>query len=250
MREYGKWAYILPNTFTALNLACGFAAIMLTINGNIYQACLALGLGALFDSVDGKIARMVGSQSSFGEQFDSMSDLISFGVAPSLLVYNRYLHFYGRLGMALAFLIVLCAALRLSRFNVNITKIHTDHFQGLPVPIAALGLIGFILFGLEFHHPAILRYGSIPYVIIYSALMISNVPFPAFKKSGWLKARQKYVFILIISILASLFVYGEIVIGIVITAYVLGSLGYFLTHRGRYQDLFNWEEDSNGERME
>ena len=245
MKEHKKWAYILPNTFTALNLACGFASIILTINGNTYQACLILGLGAIFDIVDGRIARIVGCQSLFGEQFDSMSDLVSFGLAPAILMHHQYLHIYGRLGMALSFLIVLCAALRLARFNVNVAKIQSDYFQGLPAPEAAMGLVGFVLFGLEFDHPAIMKHATIPYVIIYSVLMISNVPFPAFKNNAWVKSHQKYVFILIICILASLFVYGEIVIGIVISIYVLCSLGYFLTHRGKYQDIFKWEEDSD-----
>ena len=248
MRDDRKWAYILPNIFTVLNLFCGFVAIVLTITGSFYQACLVLGLGGLFDSVDGRIARMVGCESSFGEQFDSMSDLVSFGIAPSILMYNKYFYFYGRLGMFLAFLIVLCATLRLSRFNINIGKIHKDYFQGLPVPMAAFGFIGFILFDLEFHYPIeVIRYASIPYVIIYSALMISNIPFPSFKKSEWVKSHQKYVFMLIISILASLFIYGEIVIVIITTIYIFGSLGYFLTHRGRYQDIFNWKEEADGE---
>ena len=247
-KEYKKWAYILPNTFTALNLACGFGSIMLTMGGHTYLACLALGLGAIFDSVDGRIARMVGCQSPFGEQFDSMSDLISFGLAPAILVYSKYLAIYGRLGMALAFLFVLCAALRLARFNVNITRIYTDYFQGLPVPGAALGLVGFVLFSLELRDPVEMNFIIIPYIIIYSVLMISNVPFPAWKKNERVKSHQKYAFALIVGVLASLFVYGEMVVGIFITAYVLGVVGYFLTHRGRYQDVFNWEEDANGQR--
>ena len=247
MREHRKWAYILPNTFTALNLACGFASIMFTINGNAYLACLILGLGCLFDSVDGRIARMVGSESSFGEQFDSMSDLISFGLAPAILVYYQYLVSLGRLGMVLTFLFVLCSALRLARFNANISKIHTDHFQGLPVPGAALGLIGFVLFGLEFSNPSSMVYATAPYIVVYSILMISNVPFPAFKKSEWVKGHPKFVFLLIVSILASLFVYGEIVIGIIITLYVFGSLGYFLMRRGKNREIFDWDEDSGGE---
>ena len=247
VREHRRWAYILPNTFTSLNLACGFASIMLTINDKAYMACLALGLGGLFDVVDGRIARMVGSQSLFGEQFDSMSDLTSFGVAPAILIHHQYLSLHGRLGMAVVFFFVLCAALRLARFNANISKIHTDHFQGLPVPCAAMGLVGFVLFGLELGGPLFMEYAVVPYIIIYSTLMISNVPFPAFKKSEWVKAHQKYVFLIIVSVLASLFVYGEIVIGLVITTYVLGSLGHFLVHRGKNRDIFGWDEDSESE---
>lgn len=239
-----RWAYILPNTFTALNLACGFGSILLTMNNQLYYACLVIGVGTLFDSVDGRIARMTGTQSAFGEQFDSMSDLITFGTAPAILVYQQFLVHYGRLGMMVSFAFTLCAALRLARFNVNIERIHTDYFQGLPVPGSALALIGFYLFSRELGHPDFLKPLSLVYFFFYSILMISNVPFPAFKKSEWVKGQKKYVLMGILGVLASLFVYGEIVIGILISVYVIGSIIYFLTHRGRFQDIFNWEEDA------
>lgn len=244
MRDNKRWAYILPNTFTALNLACGFASMILTINGKYYLACMVLGLGALFDSVDGRVARLTGTQSPFGEQFDSMSDLITFGLAPVLVVYMKHLEGFGRLGMVVAFSFVLCAAMRLARFNVNIEKIHSDYFQGLPVPGAAIALGGFVLFTLEVGDHEFFKYMSIFYVFFYSTLMISNIPFPAFKKSEWLKLHKKYVLILIFAIFGALFVYGEIVIGIIITIYVIGSIVYFLTNRGRFQDIFQWEEES------
>ncbi len=242
MKESKRWAYILPNTFTALNLACGFAAIILAFNEKFYIACVVLGLGALFDSVDGRVARMTGTQSPFGEQFDSMSDLISFGMAPAIIVYLKFLEGMGRLGMVIAFSFVLCAAMRLARFNVNIEKIHSDFFQGLPVPGAALALIGFVLFNREIGGHQFFNYICIFYVFFYSTLMISNIPFPAFKKSEWLKINKKYFFLLVIGVLSALFVYGEVVIGIMITIYVVGSIIYFLTHRGRFQDIFHFEE--------
>lgn len=245
MKENKKWAYILPNTFTALNLACGFAAIILTFSHKYYLACVVLGLGALFDSVDGRVARMTGTQSAFGEQFDSMSDLISFGLAPVMIIYFKFLAGFGRLGMVVAFSFILCAAMRLARFNVNLEKIHTDYFQGLPAPGAALALVGYTLFSIETGDPEFLKVFGIFYVFFYSTLMISNIPFPAFKKSEWLKLHKKYVLILIFLILGSLFVYGEIVIGIILTIYVVGSIVYFLTHRGRFQDIFSWEEEES-----
>lgn len=244
LKENRRWAYILPNTFTALNLACGFGAIILAFNSKFYMACTVLGLGALFDSVDGRVARMTGTQSAFGEQFDSMSDLISFGMAPALIMYLNFLVDFNRLGMVVAFCYVLCAAMRLARFNVNIDKIHSDYFQGLPVPGAAIALCGYVLFAHEIGNPDILNYIGLFYIFFYSALMISNIPFPAFKKSEWVKLHKKYVLIVIFLTLSLLFVYGEIVIGIIITTYVIGSIIYFLTHRGRFQDIFNWDEEA------
>ena len=117
-----KFAFFLPNTFTALNMACGFSAILFSFNGKFYNACLALILGAIFDLVDGRLARLTGTQSTFGEQFDSLSDLVCFGVAPAFLVYNCFFSEIGKLGLVVSFFYLLCGALRLARFNSNIEK--------------------------------------------------------------------------------------------------------------------------------
>ena len=138
MPDKKKLAFFLPNSFTALNLACGFFSILLSFKGEFYFACIVLGLGAIFDSVDGRVARLTGTQSSFGEQFDSLSDLISFGMAPSFLVFNRFLSESGRVGVIVAFFYLLCGALRLARFNANINKVSSTFFQGLPIPSGAL----------------------------------------------------------------------------------------------------------------
>ena len=129
-----KLAFFLPNCFTAMNMACGFWSIIWSTAGRFYEACLILVLGAVFDSVDGRVARKMGTQSSFGEQFDSLSDLITFGIAPSILFYGFYLKSFERLGVVIALLYLLCGALRLARFNANIEKVSSDYFQGLPIP--------------------------------------------------------------------------------------------------------------------
>ena len=102
-----KFAFFLPNSFTAMNIGCGYLAMMFAIKGSFYNACIMIILGAIFDSVDGRLARMTGTQSSFGEQFDSLSDLISFGIAPAFIFYNRFLVDYGRAGMVVSFLFLL-----------------------------------------------------------------------------------------------------------------------------------------------
>ena len=164
--------YSLPNTFTALNMACGFTSIILSWRGEFYQAALVLILGAIFDSVDGRVARLTGTQSSFGEQFDSLSDLISFGLAPSLLIYNRFLLEAGRLGLVIAFIFVLCGALRLARFNSSIEKVSSSFFQGLPIPGAAIAIVGYVLISLEF--TILDDHASVPmiYTLFYALLMI------------------------------------------------------------------------------
>lgn len=241
-----KLTFFLPNSFTALNIGCGYAAIMFSIQGEFYKACLLIILGAIFDSVDGRVARLTGTQSAFGEQFDSLSDLISFGIAPSIIFYNKFLVNTGRLGMVVAFLFLLCGALRLARFNANIDKIKSDYFQGLPIPGAAAAVIGFILISSEF--PSLLhnRFVAIPYILFYAILMISNIPFPSFKNSVWVKKNKMKVFILIALCASGTFIYEELMIFSIISIYIVGSIFYMLFNRKKFKGIFDWDEEEDG----
>ena len=142
-------------------------------------------LGGVFDLVDGKIARLMGLESLFGEQFDSMSDLMSFGLAPAFLIYNHSLASLGRLGGVVAFLYVLCAALRLARFNANIEKVSSNFFQGLPSPGAAMAIVGYVFLGDIIGFPSEdLAFIALFYTALYSIFMISNLPFCLLQKLG------------------------------------------------------------------
>jgi CDP-diacylglycerol---serine O-phosphatidyltransferase len=242
-----RWAYFLPNTFTALNMACGFTAILFGIQGEFYKACMFIVLGAIFDSVDGRVARLTNTQSSFGEQFDSMSDLISFGVTPAMVYYFRFLSDAGRPGMVAAFFFILCGAMRLARFNANIDRVKSDYFQGLPIPGGATAVISLILISLNV--PEIVDYKplTVGYLIFYAVLMISNIPFPSFKKSEWITKHKKQVLAIIFLILSSLFIWEEVMIPFLITAYVLASLIYFITHKDRFEGMFEWKDDPETE---
>jgi len=237
-----KLVFFLPNIFTALNMACGFIAIMMALQGEFYKSCMLIILGAVFDSVDGRVARLVGATSAFGEQFDSMSDLVSFGMAPALIYYHRFLQGSGRPGLVLCFLFILCGALRLARFNANIEKVDSNYFQGLPIPGAAMGIIGGILLSLEFKveliEPIVLGY-----IFIYSVLMISNFPFPSFKQSSWVKNHKKQVLMVIFVLFLLLSIYEEMMIPSLITAYVLISLIYYLFNRKKFKGPLEWEAD-------
>jgi CDP-diacylglycerol--serine O-phosphatidyltransferase len=239
-----KLAFFLPNTFTALNMACGFAAIFVAFKGSFYQASLLIVLGAVFDSVDGRIARWTGTQSSFGEQFDSMSDLVTFGISPALLFYFKFLHLWGRVGMVLSFLFALCGALRLARFNANIDKNKSDYFQGLPIPGSATAMVGFVMLSLD--QPNLLPWDKISlfYCFIYSFLMISNIPFPSFKNSPWVKSHKKQVFFFLVVIVLSIFTYEEVMVPIVITSYVLISMTYFIMNKEKFAGIFDWNDDA------
>jgi CDP-diacylglycerol--serine O-phosphatidyltransferase len=240
-----KLAFFLPNIFTAMNLGCGFVAIMLSINGDFYKACMFIFLGAIFDSVDGRVARLTGTSSAFGEQFDSMSDLISFGVAPAIMFYHRFLLDSGRLGLVIAFLFLLCGALRLARFNANISKVESNYFQGLPIPGAAVAVLSFILVSLEYPEFFVNKFIAIPYIVFYALLMISNVPFPSFKGSPWVRNNRKKVLFIIFMAASSMFVYEEIMIPVIISLYVLGSILYVVMHREQFAGIFDWNEEED-----
>jgi CDP-diacylglycerol--serine O-phosphatidyltransferase len=223
-------------------MACGFFSIILGWKGEFYQASMILVLGAIFDSVDGRVARMTGTQSAFGEQFDSISDVVSFGVAPAFLVYNKFFNDLGRIGLITSFIFLLCGALRLARFNANIDKVSSEYFQGLPIPSGALAMVGLTLFSSVVPEIMDFRPLIIGYVLFYSFLMISNIPFNSFKKSEWVRKHKKRVLFIIFSIIILTFLYEEIMIGGVIF-YVLGSLAYFFKNKGAMEDMFSWKSE-------
>tara|TARA_B100001971_G_C18267956_1_gene595937 strand:- start:31075 stop:31815 length:741 start_codon:yes stop_codon:yes gene_type:complete len=241
-KKFDKLVFFLPNTFTALNMGCGFVAIMYSMQGMFYKACMFLVLGAIFDSVDGRVARLTGTQSSFGEQFDSLSDLISFGIAPALIFYNKFLPNTGRIGIVIAFLFLLCGALRLARFNANINTVSSDYFQGLPIPGAALAILSYILISLEFGEYFNNVYVAAPYLAFYALLMISNIPFPSFKKSDSVRKHRRKILFLIFIVISLLFIYEELMIGVIITLYVLSSLVTAVINRNKFKGIINWDE--------
>lgn len=234
-------AFFIPNIFTSLNMACGFLAVLLGIKGEFYYASLVLILGSIFDSVDGRIARLTGTQSHFGEEFDSISDVISFGIAPAMIIYHQHLHTLGRVGILVSFFFLLCGALRLARFNANIAKVNPNYFQGLPIPAGAIGIIGLVLLTTEYE---ILKdydiYIAI-YVFIYSILMITNIPFPSFKSSEWIKKHKKQTFVLVLIVMCLAAIYERITFICFLNLYVIGSLIYYLFHRGEFTGVFKWD---------
>ena len=245
MTRSKRLAFFLPNIFTALNMACGFASILLGIQGRIYEAAMILILGAIFDSVDGRVARLTGTSSSFGEQFDSLSDLISFGIAPALLVHQKYLFLYGRLGAVISFIFLLCAALRLARFNANIEKIGSAYFQGLPSPGAALAIIGAVILSTEY--PIIDNFSILflPYTAFYGVLMITTIPFYSFKDSEFIKKHRKFSLFILFMLVAFTVSYYQIMIALGMCAYILIALVYYLKNRREIMDVFGWAEESD-----
>ncbi|WP_456324451.1 CDP-diacylglycerol--serine O-phosphatidyltransferase [Desulfonauticus submarinus] len=141
-----KSLYVLPNLFTTASLFAGFWGMLLAINGAFEQASLAILISCFFDGIDGKVARLTRASSDFGIQYDSLADLVSFGVVPALLVYLWQTHVFGRIGIMVSFLFLACGALRLARFNLQAKVSSKKFFIGLPIPAAACTLATFILF--------------------------------------------------------------------------------------------------------
>ncbi|NEN75394.1 CDP-diacylglycerol--serine O-phosphatidyltransferase [Pelistega sp. NLN82] len=171
--------YLLPNAFTTGNLFAGVFAIMLAMNDRFESAATAIFVAMLLDGMDGRVARLTNTQSAFGEQYDSMADMVSFGVAPALVMYSFALDNLGRLGLIATFIYVAGAALRLARFNTNIAIVDSRFFQGLPSPSAAALLSGFVWLSAENRIPTTDFMLWIAFVLtVYAGLtMISTAPF-------------------------------------------------------------------------
>jgi CDP-diacylglycerol--serine O-phosphatidyltransferase len=240
-----KLAFFLPNIFTGLNMACGFSSMIFSTNGMHFYAAMILILGAIFDSVDGRVARLTGTSSSFGEQFDSLSDVVSFGVAPAFLIFQKYLIQYGRLGAVISFIFLLCAALRLARFNANISKVRSDFFQGLPSPGAALAIIGLILVADRF--PVIDEYSyiALPYTLIYGILMVTTIPFHSFKNSDFVRRHRRAILFFFFIGAALTVTYYRIMFALGMASYVTLSLIYYFTRIKEFGDAFEWTEDTD-----
>ena len=182
LRKRRKGIYILPNLFTLAALFGGFYAIVMAMNGRFDQAAIGVFCAMVLDSLDGRIARLTNTQSAFGEQMDSLSDMVSFGAAPALIAYVWSLTSLGRWGWIGAFVYCACAALRLARFNVNTAVVDKRFFQGLPSPAAAALVAGFIWLmndlGIKGVDVRWITFG----LMLYAGLtMVTNVPFYSFK---------------------------------------------------------------------
>ncbi len=180
--------YILPNAFTTAALFCGFYAIVHAMDEHFVHSSVAIFLAMVFDSLDGRVARMTNTQSAFGEQYDSLSDMVSFGAAPALIMYEWALRGLGRWGWLAAFIYCAGAALRLARFNANIGVVDKRYFQGLPSPAAAALVVGLVWVATDLRETRWITATRHDLVwvawtfTVYAGLtMVSNVPFYSFK---------------------------------------------------------------------
>lgn len=235
--------YILPSLFTAANLGAGFLSILLAINNEYTPAAWAIIVAMVMDILDGRVARLTNSTSAFGIEFDSLADLVSFGVAPAIMMYQIVLNTMSKLGVAIALFYVIAGALRLARFNVKANEGESSsHFSGLPIPAAAGFLASFTLsYQLFVDGPELtvktlkLLMNRMPFffktipisMVLISFLMVSSVPYLAVKKFKLNTPKSFQLFVLIIATVFLIILMPQNTIFILFFLYILiGLIGY------------------------
>ena len=227
-----KGIHILPSLFTTGNVFCGFYAFVAVLNEQFYFAAWAIVAGMIFDGLDGRIARLTKTTSAFGEQYDSLADIITFGMAPAFLAYSWVLKPFGRLGWMAAFLFLLCATLRLARFNVTNPEIRSKHFIGLPSPASAVVIASIVIAFEDLFATRMNPFIMVMVVYALAFLMVSNIKYPAFKRFDFKKrvVFSRFLFvILFIYVLATIPRVALFILGI--TYAIIGPIGLLLKNK-------------------
>ena len=246
LRKRRKGIYILPNLFTLAALFGGFYSVVMAMNARFDLAALGVFAAMILDSLDGRVARMTNTQSAFGEQMDSLSDMVSFGAAPALIAYEWSLKGLGRWGWIAAFVYCACAALRLARFNVNTGTVDKRWFQGLPSPAAAALVAGFIWLMTEWGKRGgevlFLSWTQITWVTfaftLYAGLsMVTNAPFYSFKDVQMKKSVPFAVIVLIALGIAVINIHPPTVLFGVFVAYGLSGYVVYAWRKAKGQPV-------------
>lgn len=231
--------FLLPNMFTTGALFAGFYAIIAAMNDHFEIAATAIFIAFLLDGLDGRVARLTNTQSAFGAEFDSLSDMVSFGVAPALIVYMWSLvylrdvsNFMGKLGWLAAFVYATATALRLARFNTQVGTADKRYFQGLASPAAAAVVMGAVWFCEIYDIRGVdVTYGALVLTLVAGMLMVSNFPYYSFKD---LDVREKVPFV---ALLAAVLVFVFLSLG---PATVLFAFFFLYMMSGPVVSLFRW----------
>jgi len=221
-KRFRKGVYILPNLFTSLNIFCGFYAVICSIDGRYTTAAVSIILAAVFDSLDGKIARATHTTSQFGVEYDSLADLVSFGLAPCLMMYLWVLKPLGRIGWLAALLFLVCGALRLARFNTQAGTTDSSYFTGLPIPAAAGMNAVIVLFCYRFEmvpDPLLVLIT----LNMLSFLMVSTIKYSSFKKPEFFKSMNFNVLVTVILILIFIAAEPSVTLFIIVLSYVISG---------------------------
>lgn len=234
-RVVSRGVYLAPNLITTLSLLSGFYSILASTHGEFYKASLAIFLSAILDGADGRVARMLNAQSPFGEQYDSLADMLAFGVAPAILVYSFALEPLGRIGLGCAFVFTACGAFRLARFNVQVGIVDKKYFVGLASPLAAILVTAAVMVAID-HNQWIGQYDALimtlfaAWVVICGLLMVSNVKYYSFKEFD--KKKVPFV-VLIVGVLIMSVVLYDIPVGILAIGIIYALSGIVTTLKAK-----------------
>ena len=230
-----RGVYLAPNLITTLSLLSGFFSILASTRGDFYPAALAIFLSAILDGADGRVARMLNAQSPFGEQYDSLADMLAFGIAPAILVYSFALEPLGRLGIGCAFVFTACGAFRLARFNVQVGIVDKKYFVGLASPLAAILVTAAVMVALD-HNQWVGQYDALimglfaAWIVICGLLMVSNVKYYSFKEFD----KKKVPFVaLIIGVLIMSIVLYDIPVGLLAIGIIYALSGIVTTIKAK-----------------
>ena len=230
-----RGVYLAPNLITTLSLLSGFFSILSSMQGEFYKASLAIFLSAILDGADGRVARMLNAQSPFGEQYDSLADMLAFGVAPAILIYSFALQPLGRVGVACAFIFTACAAFRLARFNVQIGEVDKKYFIGLASPLAAILVTSSVMVAIDHSYwlsdySTLIMISSAVWVVICGLLMVSNLKYYSFKEFD----KKKVPFVaLIAAVLVMGIVLYDIPVGILAIGVIYALSGILSTLKAK-----------------
>ncbi|PLX93840.1 MAG: CDP-diacylglycerol--serine O-phosphatidyltransferase [Desulfuromonas sp.] len=234
-----KGVYLLPNLITSGSLFAGFYVIIASTNGDFVRAAWFILLSAILDGLDGKVARMTGTTSKFGVELDSLADVVAFGVAPGVLMYTWALKPFGKLGWLAAFIYVVCGALRLARFNVQVTTVESKRFIGLPIPAAASIVATCVLLFYELGGTGTIKKVSVVLLVFLLAfLMVSNIKYFSLKDPGLFKRQPFIMLVVAIILLIVIVAQPEIMLFCIGMSYLAsGPLGYLFARRKQQHDV-------------
>ena len=257
-RKWRKGIYVLPNSFTLAALFGGFYAIVMAMNGQFEAAAVGVFCAMVLDSLDGRVARMTHTQSAFGEQMDSLSDMVSFGAAPALIAYEWALRPLGRWGWIAAFVYCSCAALRLARFNVNTGVVDKRYFQGMPSPAAAALVAGFIwltsallvshrdvpifgeviaLFGGHATSRDDLSWIMFAITLFAGLTMVTNIPYYSFKDAGMAKSVPFVSLVVVVLLLAVVSIEPATMLFLIFVLYSISGYVIYAWRRAKGQQV-------------
>lgn len=222
--EKNKFIFLLPNLMTAVSLFLGILSVFASVKGEFDKAGIFIFLSLIFDGLDGRIARLTGTCSKFGVEFDSLADLVAFGVAPAMLVYFAAGHDFGKVGVLAAGFFVVFGAIRLARFNVQSECSEPNMFIGLPIPSAAVFMACWTVLLSTYGLLSEYRDALIIASFAVSMLMVSNIRYASFKKMQLSRQALMKIFVLVLVVLAVMFVYFLETLTAIITFFVLSGI--------------------------